>query len=303
MAKFQEYVKNVFWVILILQFAPSVFKSIAKHYSDYAEPKNKVGLIIFNKMIITSAGWNKQLTTFFKDPEIKAILIKFDSGGGAAGSSQAIAQEILNLKAKYPKPIVSYAENICASAAYEIAAVTDYIVATGGALVGSIGSKITTQFKVKEFLQNYKIQTHDFASSVYKNALDPLVDFTPEQKQMLQQLVDDGAEQFVCDIAKYRHLSLSSKHLWAEGKIFTGNEALKLKLIDEVGNQTNALNFIKKQILHIDRDIELVSIKGPSMIQRWLNPEAEEMDDVQNSFAFSFAQGLYSCLAKQAVMQ
>ncbi len=303
MAKFQEYIKNVFWVLLVLQFAPSVFKSIAKHYNDYAEPKNKVGLILMNKMIISSASWNKQLTNFFKDPEIKAILIKFDSGGGAAGSSQAIAQEILNLKAKYPKPIISYVENICASGAYEVAAVTDYIVATGSALVGSIGSKITTQFKVKEFLQSYKIQTHDFASSVYKNALDPLVDFTPEQKQMLQQLVDDGADQFVCDIAKYRHLNLSSKNLWAEGKIFTGNEALKLKLIDEIGNQTTALNFIKKQILHVDREIELVAIKGPSMIQRWLHPEVEEMDDVQNSFGFSFAQGLFSCLQKQAVMQ
>lgn len=300
MAKFQDYLKNIFFLLLILQLAPPIFKSVHKQWLEHVEPKNKVGLILLNTTIMSSHGWNKQLTTFFKDPEIKAILVKVESGGGAAGSSQAICQEIVKLKVQYPKPIVAYAENICASGAYEIAATTDYIVATSGALVGSIGSKFSTQFKIKEFLQNYKVQTHEFASSVYKNALDPLVDFTPEQKQMLQALVNDANEQLVNDIAKYRHLNVAQKNIWADGKIFTGNEALKLKLIDEIGNQTTALDFIKKQILHADREIELVKISGPSKWQQWMHPEAEESDDdMQNSFVTSFWKSLFCFVQKQ----
>src|SRR3990167_9141939 len=147
MAKFQDYIKNIFWVLLVLQFAPPVFKSIRKQWLDYVEPKNKIGLVVMNSVINSSSSWNKQLTKFFKDPEIKAILIKMDSPGGAAGSSQAIFQEILTLKQQYPKPIVTYFENMCASGGYYIACTTDHIVATSSALVGSIGSKIATQFK------------------------------------------------------------------------------------------------------------------------------------------------------------
>lgn len=301
MAKFQEYLKNIFWVLLILQFAPSIFKSLSKQWSDHVEPKNKVGLIVMNCVINGSSNVNKQLTKLFKDPEIKAILIKIDSGGGAAGSSQAIFQEILQLKAQYPKPIVAYAENICASGAYQVATATDHIVATGSALVGSIGAKFSTIFKLKELAQNYKIQPHAIASGDCKNCLDPFVDFTDEQKKMLQAMVNDCYEQFMQDVAKQRHLNMTDKVHWAEGKVFTGNEALRLKLIDEVGNQTTAMNFIKKQILHADRDIEFVRIPGPSRFERWMHPEADEDDDLECRLATSVWQGFLNVVQHQSM--
>jgi protease IV len=304
MAKFQDYLKNIFWLLLILRFAAPVARSMQKQWLDHVEPKNKVGFVFLNSVIMSSSVWNKQLTKFFKDPEIKAILIKIDSPGGAAGAGEAIAQEILQLKKDHPKPIVTYAENICASAAYQIAATTDYIVTTGSALVGSIGSKLSTQFKVKEFLNNYKIEAHAYASSGYKSATDPFVDSTPEQNQMLQDLVMDGYEHFVSDIAKYRHLNLAQKNIWADGKIFTGNQALALKLVDEIGNQTTALEFIKKQILHADREIELVKIARPSVFARWMYPESDENDEdeMQESLATSFWSGLLQAVQKHQVL-
>lgn len=300
MAKFQDYLKNIFWVLLILQFVPTVFKTVHKEWTDYSEPKNKVGLILLSNCITTSSAYNKQLTKFFKDPEIKAILIKIESGGGAAGSSQAIFQEIIQLKAKYPKPIVSYAENICASGAYQIAAATDHIVATSGALVGSVGAKLATQFKVKELLQSYKVQSHAISAGDYKNCLDPFVDFTDDQKKMLQDLVNDCYLQFLQDIAKYRHLNMADKNVWAEGKVFTGNEALKLKLIDEIGNQTTAIDFIKKQILHEDREVELIKVASPSKWQQWMHPDADT-DDAQCSMSTSIWQSLFNFLENRGL--
>lgn len=301
MAKFQDYLKNIFWVLLILQFVPSVFKTIQKEWTEYSEPKNKIGLILLNGCIMTSSRWNKELKKFFKDPEIKAILIKIESGGGAAGSSSAIFQEILRLKKEFPKPIVAYAENICASGAYQVACATDHIVATGSALVGSVGAKFSTQFRVKELLQNYKIQPHAISSGAYKNCTDPFVDFTDDQKKMLQEMVDDCYDQFAKDIAQSRHLNMTDKNIWADGKIFTGSEALKLKMIDEVGNQTTAIDFISKQILHADREVELVKIPTPSKWQQWLHPDTEQDDDMQCSFAVSFWQSLFCFLEQQGI--
>ena len=300
MAKFQDYLKNIFWVLLILQFAPPVFKSIQKEWTEYVEPKNKVGLVLLNTCIMSSSRWNKELKKFFKDPEIKAILIKIDSGGGAAGASQAIFQEILNLKSQYPKPVISYVENICASGAYQVACATDHIVATSSSLVGSIGAKIATQFKLKELLQNYKVQPHAIAAGEYKNCLDPFVDFTEEQKAMLQSVVQDCYVQFVQDVAKCRHLNLAEKNIWADGKIFTGNEAFKLKLVDEIGNQTTAIDYISKNILHADREVELVKIPAPSRFEQWLHPDPDH-DDMECSLATSIWQSLFNFAEKQGL--
>ncbi|MFA5998741.1 MAG: signal peptide peptidase SppA [Candidatus Babeliales bacterium] len=299
MAKFTDYLKNIFWVLLILQFASPVFKTVKKQLSEYSEPKNKVGFLNFQSVIKSSNRWNKQLKKFFKDPEVKAILIKMDCPGGAAGSSQAICQEILYLKKQYPKPIITYTENVCASGAYYIAATTDYIIATNSSLVGSIGAKLSTQIKVKELLKDWKIQTYDIASGNYKNAGDPLSDMTEEQKTMLKDIVNESYEQFASDIAKYRHLPIAQKDIWANGKIFTGNEALKLKLVDEIGNQTTALEYIKKQILHSDREIELIKVKTPSTWKKLLHPNDTDSDDddddeVENSMSDSLANSFWN---------
>ena len=114
-------------------------------------------------------------------------------------------------------------------------------------------------------------------------------------------MVNDCYDQFAQDVAKQRHLSLSDKSNWAEGKVFSGNEALRLKLIDEVGNQTTAINFIKKQILHADREIEFVRIPGPSRFQRWMHPEADEDDDMECSLATSLWQGFFNVVQKSEI--
>ncbi len=303
MSKFSEIIKNAFWVLLLIQIAPPIINKISRKVFETVEPKNKVGLVVINSTITSSATWNKQLKKFFKDSEIKAILIKFDSPGGAAGSSEAISQEIRALKKEYPKPIVSYAENICASGAYMIAAVTDYIVAPHSALIGSIGAKISTQFKFKELFEKYDVKTHSISSGSHKNATDPFVPMSQDQEKMLQAVTDSSYEHFAADISKHRHLNINEKNIWADGKIFTGTEALKLNLIDEIGNQSTALNYIKKHILHEDREIDLIKIAAPSKLEKLLYPERDEEDDdeMQNKLEASFWKASQNFLAKYQI--
>ncbi|MCX5923587.1 MAG: signal peptide peptidase SppA [Candidatus Dependentiae bacterium] len=301
MSKVSDTLKNIFWVLLIIQFAVPVFKGLKKQWSDHVEPKNKVGMIVMSSVITSSARYNKQLKEFFKDNEIKAILIKMDCPGGAAGSTQAICQEIINLKKQYPKPIVSYSENLCASGAYQVAANTDYIVASGSSLVGSIGAKLGTQMRFKKLLDAYNVETVDISSGSYKNSCDPLAEITKQQKDMLQQLTDDCYEQFVADIVRCRHLSVDQKDVWANGKIFTGHQAFGLKLIDEIGNQTTALDYIKKQILHSDREIELIKKAQPSILQKIMHSDDESDDELGCNVSTSIWGSLFSFLQKQSV--
>lgn len=298
MAKLTEYIKTFFMIIILLQFAPPILKNIKQQWVDNLEPKNLVGLITFNQPIYSSNQYIKQLQKYFKDPEIKAILLKMDCPGGASGASQAIALEVLQLKKDYPKPIITYSENLCASGAYYIAAMTDHIVATGSCVVGSIGVKLCTQFKLKQLLHDYKIDTLSVSSGNCKNALDPFCDLNEEQIQMLQQLSDDTYTQFVTDISKQRHVPLQNKDIWANGKIFTGVEALKLKLIDAVGNQTTAIDYIKQNILHSDREISFVKSAQPSALKQWLNPEDGDDDNMQCNISESFWTGLIQAIKK-----
>jgi len=286
--KLSDILKNALWILLLIQIAPPIINKFSQKIFETVEPKNKVGLILINSAISTSTTWTKQLKKFFKDPEIKAILLKLDSPGGAAGSSEAISKEIIDLKKEYPKPIVAYAENICASGAYMIAATTDYIVAPSSAIIGNIGAKISTQFKLKELLEKYNVTTHSISSGAYKNALDPFTDLTEDQQKMLQNLTNDSYKQFITDVSKLRHLNINDQNLWADGKIFTGNEALKLRLIDEIGNQSTALAYIKKHILHENREIDLIKAVSPSKLERFLHPDADEDDDdLQNKLSVS----------------
>lgn len=297
MAKLSEYVKNFFFILLILQFAPAVLKNIKKQWIDNLEPKNHVGLITINQPIFSSSHYSKQLQKYFKDPNIKAILLKIDSGGGAAGTTQALALEISQLKKDFPKPIVTYSENICTSGAYYIASMTDHIVATGSSLIGNIGSKLSTQFKLNQLLLDYKVDTLSIATGDYKDCLNPFTTTTEEQKAMLQQLSDDSYQQFVKDVAKQRHLPVQQKDNWANGKLFTGSDALKQKLIDCVGNQSTAIDYIKQNILHADREIFFVKEPQPTALQKWFK-QYDDDDEMQFSFSESFWTGFIHAVKK-----
>ncbi len=270
MAKFNDYLKATLMIVLLLYLIPFVLKRFKQDWLDSLEPRNLVGCLAIHQPLYATDWYSQELERFFKDAEIKAILLNIDCPGGAAGASQALALRIEQLKKEYPKPVVAYSENICTSGAYEVAIAADYIVTTGSCTVGSIGSKLCTQFKIKQLLEQYNIKTHNISSGAYKDALDPCVDLTLQQKTMLQELSDDAYEQFIGDVAKKRHLSLQTADSWANGRVFTGSVALKLKLVDALGNQTTALDYIKQSILHADWPIVLVTTKRPSRWLQWL---------------------------------
>ena len=258
MAKLSDYLKNLFFIIILLQIAPPILRSLKKQYIDALEPKTKVAMLTIKGIVYDSSYYVKFLKKFFKNPDIKAILLKIESPGAAAGSAEAIANEIELLKKEYPKPIVTLSENICTSGAYYIAVTTDHIVAPPSALIGSIGTKIPYQFKLNNFIEQFKIQYIPIKAGEYKDSTDPFSAITPEQIAHLQGVTDDSYQNFIEHVAKNRsQITLNTADQWANGKLFTARQALTIGLIDQIGSRSNAIGEIKKRAI-IEEKIEWV---------------------------------------------
>ncbi len=267
MSKLTTLLKNIFFILLILQFTPPIIQNLIDRYNKLYENKTQVGVIEIKGGLYSAKKHVKHIKEFFENKDIKAILLKVECPGGAAGTSQAIYSEILALKEKNgTKPVVALVENICASGGYYVAAAADYIVASPSAMVGSIGVYIAhPQFK--DFIEQFKVKYTVTKSGLYKTAGDPLTELTDEAKAMFQNLTNDVYNQFVNDIkARRSKLAAIDEKSWAEGRVFTGNEAFRLGLIDEVGSYSNAVKAIKDKAI-IEGEIEWV--KPPKKSNIW----------------------------------
>lgn len=257
-----DFLKNIFLALILLQVAPPLIKNIVKNYYNFLEPKSRVAIIPLKGVLYDASDTIKQLHTYFKDPTIKAIVVKMDCSGSATGTGQSIYDEIMHLKVHNQKPIITLVENTCASGGYLIASATDYIVAPGMSLVGSIGVCLPYLFQMREFIEKHTITYIPMTAGAYKSTADPFTDLKPEQKTLLQSMLNDSYEQFITMIAHNRKLSTSTAKEWADGKIFTGKQALKLGLIDEIGAVSAAVKIIKEKAM-IEGDIEWVKKEKP----------------------------------------
>lgn len=271
---------NVLLVFIALSFLPTLIQKAKDWYAVNVEVREHVGVIEIKGVLYDSNKYQGQLHTFFKDPNIKAILIKMECPGSAAGTGQAIYQEIRALKQQYPKPILTLVENMCASGGYYIASATDWIIAPGSAMVGSIGTAFPYMFQLKEFLDQYKVKTVGLKAGAYKTMTDPLKDMSQPERELLQSVLDDAYDQFAEDIANARKLDPKDRPVWGEGKIFTGRQAEKLKLIDQLGSSSQALAWIKEKAM-IEGDIVWVH---PAKKEGFLSMLSSGSDDEAGVF-------------------
>lgn len=217
--------------------------------------RTPVAVLPIRGVLYDSSYYIKQLNEFFSDPQIKAILLKIECPGTASGTAEAIATEIQSLKRKHPKPIIGLIENICTSGGYWIASSTDYLIAPGTAILGNIGATFPYLFQLADFLKEHHVGYEDLKAGNYKSALNPFIPLSDQDKELLQAVLDDTYQQFTHEVARTRKLSLSKIDTWADGKLFTGQQALKLHLIDAIGSAQHAITIIKQKAL-VDGEID-----------------------------------------------
>jgi len=172
--------------------------------------------------------------------EVKAIVLRVNSPGGGVGASQEIYRALL--KTRDIKPVVTSMGGVAASGGYYAAAATDGIVANSGTITGSIGV-IMGYTNFRQILDKIGLEPVVFKSGEMKDAGSPTREMSEKERAYLQELVSSLHGQFVRDVAEARGMELDVVGKLADGRIYTGEEAVKLGLADRMGNLEDALEW------------------------------------------------------------
>jgi protease IV len=197
-----------------------------------------VGLIEVKGLIVDSQETVKQLNEFRKDDNVRAVVVRIDSPGGVVGPSQEIYAEIKKLAAK--KKVVVSMGSVAASGGYYIASPASLIMANPGTITGSIG--VLMRFSNLEGLMGkVGMKAFTLKTGKFKDVGSPSRPMTDQEKEMLQNVIDNTHAQFVRAVAEGRKLPVANVAAIADGRIFTGEQALAVKLIDRIGTLQDAI--------------------------------------------------------------
>ena len=208
---------------------------------------DKVAVIRIEGIILDSRETIEELRHYRDNPSVKAIVLRIDSPGGAVVPSQEIFAEVRKTRADGKIKLVTSMGNVAASGGYYIAAATDRIVANPGTLTGSIGV-IMELANVKGLLEKVGVQSVVIKSGRHKDMASPLRAMTPEDRALLQTVLDDVHAQFIEAVAAGRSLQVEQVKTLADGRIFTGKQAQTVKLVDELGDLHDAIQLAARLV-------------------------------------------------------
>jgi protease IV len=186
----------------------------------------------------------KVIKRFLDDNDMKAVVVRIDSPGGAVAPSQEIYDELKKLADK--KTVVCSMGNLAASGGFYIAMACPHILAEPGTLTGSIG--VISQFpNVKGLAEKLHVKMETLKSGKLKDAGNPFRDMTAEDRAYWQTLIDQVYEQFLQAVVESRELPEEEVRKVADGRVLTGEQAQELGLIDELGNFNDAVDAAKEK--------------------------------------------------------
>jgi protease-4 len=196
-------------------------------------------------VITQSSGIIEEIHQYLEDEGVKAIILRIDSPGGGVGPSQEIHREILKIKSK--KKVVTSMGSVAASGGYYIACASDLIVANPGTITGSIG--VVMEFtNIEELFKKIGIKGVVVKSGEHKDIGSPFREMTPDERRLLQDVIDNVHEQFIKAVAEGRKLDRSKVTEIADGRILTGEQAKQLGLVDQIGNLQDAIDTTAKMV-------------------------------------------------------
>ena len=230
--------KKIFFFIVIILFISIL--PINKIF-DYSK---KIGLIVVDYPISSSEQFNKDLDYLVDRGDINSIIIKLNTPGGGVAASQEIYNRIKSTKEDYDIEFISSVEGIAASGGYYVAIATDKIFANSGSITGSIGV-IMEYPVVKDLLDVIGIEFQTVKSSTFKDSGSPFREMTLIETEYFQELINDLYDQFVEEVSKQRDIPKDQLLNIADGKVFSGRQALNLNLIDTLGSFHDAIDYIK----------------------------------------------------------
>ncbi len=199
--------------------------------------RDRIGVVNVDGVITDSFEITQNLEEFGRDDSIVAVVLRIDSPGGGVAASQEIYDAVLELRKN--KKVVASMGSVAASGGLLIACAADKIVANPGTITGSI-SAIMQFANIEELLGKIGVKSSVVKSGPYKDIGSPTREMTSEERQIIQEIVDDIYNQFVDVIVEGRNLPREKVLAIADGRVFTGRRAKELGLVDQLGDLSSA---------------------------------------------------------------
>ncbi|OIO04234.1 MAG: hypothetical protein AUJ52_15685 [Elusimicrobia bacterium CG1_02_63_36] len=227
----------------------SAVKKLSKSILATGKDKQYVAVVNIDGAIYAGDGrkwgrgasnWRKKIEKLAEKDEVKAIVLSINSPGGSVGSVQDIYSAIQRIKRETGKPFVAQLGDVAASGGYYLAAACDKVVAHPGTLVGSIGV-IFSKTNVEGLLSKIGVKSGAIKSGKMKDIGSMSRPMTEEERKLLQGLIDNAYGQFLTAVADGRGMSKEEVRPHADGRIFTGEQALGVHLIDRLGDFHDAV--------------------------------------------------------------
>ena len=202
---------------------------------------DRIGVVDLDGVILSPQPVVGQLKKLADDSSIKAIILHVNSPGGGVAASEEIYREVKRIREDKKKRVVVSIETVGASGAYYIASASNKIYADQGSIVGSIGV-IAEWVNYGDLLKWAKLKSVVFKTGEFKDTGSPSRELTPAEQAYMQGLIDNMFGQFVQAVADGRGMKFDDVKAIANGKVWTGKEALSMKLIDNVGDFEAVVN-------------------------------------------------------------
>jgi protease-4 len=235
-------------IVLIFVGASFIFfaKSISTtgdrkfHYEITGSGSGKIAIVELNYTILSAEPIVRQFKKYREDKSIKAILLRIDSPGGGVAASQEMYEAIRKTRDE-GKPVIVSIGSIGASGGYMAACGGSIIIANPGSIAGSIG--VIAQFmSIKDLADKLGIKETTIKSGKLKDAGSPFRDPNSDDLAYFQEIINDDYQQFLELVSKERKIDIDSLKEIANGRVFTGRQSLKLRLIDTLGTYEDAIN-------------------------------------------------------------
>jgi protease IV len=208
---------------------------------------DKIGVVDLDGVIMNPGPTIQQLKKFADDDSIKAIIIHVNSPGGGVAASEEIYREVKRIRDEKKKRIVASIETVGASGAYYVSSATNKIYADNGSVVGSIGV-IAEWVNYGDLLQWAKLKSVIIKTGEFKDTGTPTRELTPSEKAYLQGLIDNMFHQFIQAVADGRAMKFDDVKAIADGRVWTGEQAKSLKLVDQLADFQSAVEDTAKSV-------------------------------------------------------
>jgi len=208
---------------------------------------DRIGVVDLEGVILSPQPVVDELKKFGDDSSIKAIVLHVNSPGGGVAASEEIYREVKRIRTEKKKKIVVSIESVGASGAYYVASASDKIYADQGSIVGSIGV-IAQWVNYGDLLKWAKMKDVVIKTGEFKDTGNPTRDLTPSEQAYMQSLIDNMFGQFIQAVADGRGLKVEDVRSFANGKVWTGEQALSMKLVDSTGDFETAVAETAKSV-------------------------------------------------------